>query len=101
VPPIKTGEAGLPPLRFTITRLTDSKLLKGSLAVRVRVQGTVKGKKVDQVSYAAYQRRGDVLSGVYSFGSDTPEQLAFFLHAARESAKNLRNGSAPPSAPTA
>src|SRR5436305_1626825 len=72
---IVTGEPGLPPLRFKITRISDSHLLKGYLAVRVRVTGTVKGKKVDETSYAVYQRRGNVLSGVYSFGPNTPAQL--------------------------
>ncbi len=99
--PIKTGEPGLPPLRFTITRVEDSKLLKGYLAVRVRVRGTVNGKKVDQISYAAYQRHGNVLSGVYSFGPNTAQQREFFLHAAEESAKNLRRGGPPPNPPTA
>lgn len=98
--PIATGK-GVPPLRFTITRMEDSKLLKGYLAVRVRVRGTVNGKSVDQVSYAAYQRYGNVVSGVYSFGADTGQQLKFFLNAAEESAKNLRRGGPPPNAPTA
>jgi hypothetical protein len=89
---IVTGEPGLPPLRFKITRIGDSNLLKGYLAVRVRVTGTVKGKHVDETSYAVYQRRGNVLSGVYSFGPNTPAQLKFALHAAEQSAKNLRNG---------
>jgi hypothetical protein len=99
--PVTTGQKGLPPLRFTFTRLKDPKLLEGYLAVRVRVRGTVKGKKVDEVSYAAYQRYGNVLSGVYSFGADTAQQRRFFLKAAEESAKNLRRGGPPPSAPTA
>ena len=99
--PIKTGEPGLPPLRFTITRVEDSKLLKGYVAVRIRVRGTVNGKKVDQISYAAYQRHGNVLSGVYSFGPNTAQQREFFLRAAEESAKNLRRGGPPPKAPTA
>ena len=94
--PVVTGEVGVPPLRFTITRLTDSKLLKGYLAVKIRVRGTVKvnGKetKVDQTSYAVYQRLGDVLSGTYSYGPNTPAQLAFELHAAEQSAQNLRRG---------
>jgi hypothetical protein len=98
---IKTGEPGLPPLRFTITRLAAPGLLKGYLAVRVRVTGTVNGKKVDQTSYAAYQRLGNVLSGVYSFGDNDAKQFQLFVRAAQESAKNLRRGSAPPSAPTA
>jgi hypothetical protein len=98
--PIVT-DPSLPPLRFTITRIKVPKLLEGYLAVRVRVTGTVKGKKIDQTSYAAYQRRGNVLSGVYSFGENTPQQLSFFRHAAQESAQNLRRGGAPPTPPSA
>jgi hypothetical protein len=60
------------------------------VAVRVRAVATLKGKRYDQVSYAVYQRVGDVLSGVYSFGPNTPAQLRFALHAAEASAKTLR-----------
>jgi hypothetical protein len=98
--PIVTGEAGLPPLRFTITRITDSRLLKGYVAVKIRVRGTVKlkvkgklqARKVDQTSYAVYQRLGNVLSGTYSYGPNTPAQQRFALHAAEASAGNLRRG---------
>src|SRR5262245_15864417 len=56
--PVVTGEPGVGPLRFTITPLQDSKLLAGYVAVRVRAVGKLSnGKKVDQVSYAVYQRR--------------------------------------------
>jgi hypothetical protein len=49
-----------------------------------------------------YQQRGNVLSGVYSFGSTTKGQLALCLHAAEQSARNLRHGgSGFSSAPTA
>ena len=99
--PVDTGEPGLPPLHFTITRLVGPGLLKGALAVRVRVTGNVQGKHVDQTSYAAYQRLGNVLSGVYSFGPKTPQQLRFFLRAAEQSARNLRHGGPAPAAPTA
>jgi hypothetical protein len=91
--PVVTGEPGVGPLRFTITQVHDSKLLPGYVAVKVRAVGKLtSGKKVDQTSYAVYQRRGNVLSGVYSFGPNTPAQLKFALHAAEQSAKNLRNG---------
>ena len=92
--PIASGDPTLPPLRFTITRITGSRLLAGYLAVRVRVRGTVNGKKVDETSYAVYQRLGDVLSGTYSFGPNTAAQLRFVLHAAQQSAANLRRGGA-------
>jgi hypothetical protein len=92
--PIPTGDPTLPPLRFEITRINGTKLLKGYLAVRVRVTGTVKGRHVDETSYAVYQRFGDVLSGTYSFGPNTKAQLRFVLHAAQQSAANLRRGRA-------
>ena len=87
---ISPGEQNLPPLTFQITRLHDSRLLKGYLAVRVRVIGKVSGKHVDQTSCAVYQRQGNVLSGVYSFGAATDAQMQLCLHAAEQSAKNLR-----------
>jgi hypothetical protein len=100
--PIATGVAGLPKLKFTITRIADPKLLKGYLAVRVVVTGTVKGKHILQTSYAVYQRLGNVLSGVYSFLGTSAGQRALCLHAAEQSARNLRRGtSGVSSGPTA
>jgi hypothetical protein len=92
--PILTGDPSLPPLSFRITRLEAPKLLPGYLLVRVRVTGAVRGKHVDETSYAVYQRRGDVLSGTYSFGPNTKAQLRFVVHAAQQSALNLRRGRA-------
>jgi len=100
--PIETGEAGVGKLTFTITPLHDSKLLKGAVAVRVRAVGKLKnGKHVDQTSYAVYQVLGDVLSGVYSFGPNTPAQQAFALHAAEQSARVLKKRLSAPSGPPA
>jgi hypothetical protein len=90
--PLPSGIAGVPPLKYEITRLTVPGLLKGYLALRVRTIGTVNGKHIDQISYAVYQRLGNVLSGVYSFGPDTAAQRDFCLAAARQSARNLRRG---------
>jgi hypothetical protein len=99
--PVDTGVKGLPKLTFTLTRVSDPNLLKGYLAVHVVVTGTIKGKRVRQDSYAVYQRRGEVLSGIYSFGS-SKGQLTLCLHAAEQSARNLRRGSSGAiSAPTA
>ncbi|HLX21100.1 MAG TPA: hypothetical protein VKR23_13195 [Gaiellaceae bacterium] len=84
---------GQPPLKYKITRLADSKLLKGYLALRVDVSGTYKGKKVSQVRFAVYQRSGNILSGVYSYAEasvSAAQQEAFVLHAAEASAKALR-----------
>jgi hypothetical protein len=98
---IATGDPQVPRAKFTITRIHDSKLLKGYVAVRVRSIAVVKGKRYDQVSYAIYQRLGDVLSGVYSFGPNTPAQKQFALHAAEASARVLRNALQGPKGPPA
>jgi hypothetical protein len=95
------ADKNLPPLTYTLTRINGTKLLKGYVALRVRVTGKVQGKKVDQTSYAIYQRKGDVLSGTYSFGPNTKAQLRFALHAAQQSALNLRLGRAAGGGPTA
>ncbi|MGZ8717410.1 MAG: hypothetical protein ACXWYO_09895 [Gaiellaceae bacterium] len=59
--------------------------------MRIVDRGTYKGKPVVQTGYAVYQRQGNVLSGVYSFGA-SKGQLALCLHAAEQSARNLRRG---------
>jgi hypothetical protein len=100
--PIDSGTKGLPKLIFKVKRLIDHRLLKGYLAVQIDVSGVVKGRHIAQTSYAVYQQHGNVLSGVYSFGSTTKGQLALCLHAAEQSARNLlRGGTAAKSAPTA
>jgi hypothetical protein len=100
--PVDTGLAGVGPLRFTITVLRDPKLAKDSIAVRVRAVGKLSsGKRVDQTSYAVYQRVGDVLSGVYSFGPNTATQQRFALHAAEASARLLHELRPAPQGPPA
>ncbi len=89
---------GAPPLRYQLTLVHDSKLVKGSVAVRVHRTGTVKGKRVDDVFFVVYQRVGNVLSGVYSYaatGVSASDQETFCLHAAEQSARNLRGGGTP------
>jgi len=99
---IDTGEPGIGKLTFTITPLHDPKLLKGAVAVKVRAVGKLtNGKHVDQTSYAVYQVLGDVLSGVYSFGPNTPAQQTFALHAAEQSAQLLKKQISKPSGPPA
>ena len=98
--PIESGAPGLPPLRFTITRIHDAKLLKGALAVMVRTRGTVNGKKVDQISYAVYQRLGNVLSGTYSAsaGPNTPGSGPAAPRGRAERPEPLHHGNGSPSA---
>lgn len=94
---------GQPPLVYTITRISDARLLAGAIALRIDISGKIKGKKVKAVRYAVYQRRGNVLSGVYSYAANGVSgaiQQAFVLHAAEASAKTLRgsasNSGGPP-----
>jgi hypothetical protein len=87
---------GQPPLTYTITRISDSKLVRGAIALRIDVSGTIKGKHVSAIRFAVYQRVGSVLSGVYSYavnGVSGAAQQAFVLHAAEASAKTLRGAS--------
>jgi hypothetical protein len=99
---IDPGENNLPPLLFTIKRLNDSHLLKGYLAVQIRVRGSYNNQHIDETSYAVYQRKGNLLSGIYSFGPATEAQLQLCLHAAEQSAKNLlKVGKTTSSGPTA
>jgi hypothetical protein len=103
--PVDPGIMGLPSLKYSITRISDPHLPKSSIALRVVLSGTVKGKHFEQVTYAVYQRVGNVLSGIYTFLAaglkDAPGQEALCLRAAEASAQNLRNGSNPGNAPTA
>lgn len=100
--PIDSGVKGLPKLTFRVSLISDPKLPPGYVAVKMLTFGTVKGKHLVETSYAVYQRRGNVISGVYSFGADTAAQLTLCLHAAEQSARNLRRGtSGLVSAPTA
>ncbi|SRR5579862_4611386 len=84
---------GQPPLTYKITRLRDSKLVSGYIALRMDVSGKVNGKAVRQIRFAVYQRVGNILSGVYSYdisGVVSGEaQQQFVLHAAEASAKAL------------
>jgi hypothetical protein len=89
---------GQPPLRYKITRITDSKLLHGSVAMRIDVSGKINGKPVSAIRFAIYQRLGNVLSGVYSYADNSVSGAAqerFVLHAAEASAKALRSTSTP------
>jgi hypothetical protein len=86
---------GQPPLLYKITRVSDSRLLRGSIALRIDVSGKINGKRVHATRFAVYQRVGNILSGVYSYGANTvssAEQERFALHAAEASAAILRHG---------
>ena len=68
--PIDSGAAGAPKLTFADPD-RDPRLLKGYVAVRVVVTGIFKGKPVTQ-TYAVYQQRGSVLSGITASAEAVP-----------------------------
>jgi hypothetical protein len=89
--PVESSVAGVPPLTYRIQKVTDSKLAPGYVAVRVHFSGTYQGKNVEATAVVVYQARGDVLTGVYTDGQRAiAGQLSVGLHAAGQSAANLR-----------
>jgi hypothetical protein len=71
------------------TLLKDPRLLRGYLAVGEVDTGVIRGKRVVQVSCGVYQRLGNVLSAVYTFGPPGPALATLCLHSAEKAAQNL------------
>jgi hypothetical protein len=89
--PVTGPVRGVGPIRYRLTRVTDSRLLKQYVAVVMHAQGLISGRPVRITAFLAYQIRGDVLSAVYTDGTGTADvQRRFGLHAAAASAKRLR-----------
>ena len=84
--PIQAPEAALGFITYRLTRLHFAGLLPGAIALRVNAKVT--SGSYDSVSI--YQSRGDVLSGVYAAGGTFAARKSLALHAAVQSAKNLR-----------
>ena len=75
---------------FTITLLKDATCSRATSPSACAPRASSTGRSIDQTFYAVYQRFGNVLSGVYSFGAKAGQE-AFCLHAAEQSALNLRH----------
>lgn len=86
--PIQAPEAALGLITYHLTRLHLAGLLPGAIALRVNAKAS--GASYDTV--AVYQASGDVLSGVYAAGGTFTARKSLALHAATQSAKNLRHG---------
>jgi hypothetical protein len=69
----------------------NSKFLPGYVALEIHVFGTVNGKNASLDGDALYQRRGDVLSGVYAYGGDPAVRKRLLQHTAAQSAAILRS----------
>jgi hypothetical protein len=87
--PVASNVQGVGPVTYRIRRLPSSDLLPGAIALRIRLSGTVRGKRLTETDTDIYQRSGNVLSAVYAFGGTQTARERIALHAAAESASNL------------
>ena len=88
--PVGSNVKGVPPLTYQVSEISDTRLLPQHLALRIHYSGTIKGRHREETIIGVYQIRRDVLSGVYAYGSSVAERIRVGLHAAEESAKNLK-----------
>jgi hypothetical protein len=82
--------SGIEALTRTTRVIHDPHLPPGSVVIAETDSAVVKGKHVTVKTVAVYQARGDVLSGVYGYGSSLAAVERLTLHAAEQSAANLR-----------
>jgi hypothetical protein len=88
--PVGSNVKGVPPLTYRISEIRDARLLPQHLALRIHFSGTVNGKHREDTVIGVYQIRQDVLSGVYAYEGTVADRIRICLHAAEESAKNLK-----------
>lgn len=77
------------PVTWHLTSLTEPNLTTDYVAVRANVSGVVNGKPRSATSFAIYEFSGNVMSGVYGYGTNPAATLALTVHAAQQSARNL------------
>jgi hypothetical protein len=88
--PVANAPSGVKDLVRQSRVVSDPHLLPGSIAILETDSAVVKGKHVTEYSMAVYQVRGNVLSGVYGHGTSVAVVEKLTLHAAQQSAANLR-----------
>lgn len=88
--PVRSTINGVGPLTYRIATLGDRRLLAKHLALLMHVSGKVHAKPFAENVCAVYQIRGDVLSGVYAQEGPAAALKPTCLHAAEQSAANLR-----------
>ena len=64
--------------------------LPGFIALSLHEVGTVAGKPASLDGAIVYQRKGDILSGVYAYSSSPALRMRILLHAAAQSTRNLQ-----------
>lgn len=83
--------SGSASITTTITVLhPQAALLPGFIALAFHESGTVEGKPASLDGSAVYQVKGNTLSGVYSYASTPAVRIRILLHAAAQSALNLK-----------
>lgn len=82
---------GVGPVTYRIKRIKGKDLLPEHLALQVHVRGLIDDEQVDFTMVLVYQIRGDVLSGVYAHDGTLTARRRIALHAAAQSARNLRS----------
>lgn len=89
--PVRGPVAGVGPVTYRLSRIAAPRLLPGSLAFRVAVEGLVNGRTMHEIEYAIYQTKKDILSAVYAVAplASASEARPLALHAAAQSARNL------------
>ena len=75
-------------MTYRLTR-SSTGLLPGYIALRGQASGTAGGKAFKSTTIIVYQRRGNILSGVYSYDGTLTNRTKTAFHAAKESARNL------------
>lgn len=88
--PVKNPPSGVSNLVRQTQLVSDPTLLPGAVAILQTDSGTVHGKHVTDYTMAVYQIRGSVLSGVYGYGNSAMSVRKRTLHAAEQSARNLK-----------
>jgi hypothetical protein len=84
---VKSTVLGAGLIRNKFNRIRGHGFLPGTVGVIDHITEKTKGKTLRFDSLLVYQERGNVLSGVYSFGA---LRLPLVVNAATQSAKNLR-----------
>jgi hypothetical protein len=88
--PVGSNVKGVPPLTYRVSEIRDTRLLPEHLALRIHFSGAINGRHREATVIGVYQIRRNVLSGVYAYESSFAERIQVGLHAAEESAKNLK-----------
>ena len=89
--PVSSTIQGIQKVTYRIRRISGRRLLQGFIALIIHLTASVNGRHVVATTVAVYQVKRNVLSGVYTLSGNLAAQQRVALHAAQESASNLRS----------